>query len=68
LKRGFGGLFARGELAAELVDYFRFDIVISYLYDRMKFSNEAGRCLPGQFIAAPHARMNLKAPRGESLS
>jgi heptosyltransferase-2 len=55
--RGLAGFFARGgELAAELVDYFsEFDIVISYLYDPDEiFQTNVGRCLHGQFIAAPH--------------
>ncbi|PYI86080.1 MAG: hypothetical protein DME26_09685, partial [Verrucomicrobia bacterium] len=55
--RGLAGFFARGgELASELVDYFsEFDIVISYLYDPDEiFQTNVGRCLHGQFIAAPH--------------
>ncbi len=55
--RGLAGFFARGgELATELVDYFsEFDIVISYLYDPDGiFQTNVGRCLHGQFIAAPH--------------
>lgn len=55
--RGLAGFFAHGgELASELVDYFsEFDIVISYLYDPDEiFQTNVGRCLHGQFIAAPY--------------
>ena len=55
--RGLAGFFARGgELEAGLMDYFsEFDIIISYLYDPDEiFQTNVGRCLHGQFIAAPH--------------
>jgi heptosyltransferase-2 len=55
--RGLAGFFARdGELATDLVDYFsEFDLIISYLYDPDEiFQTNVGRCLHGQFIAAPH--------------
>jgi len=55
--RGLAGFFARGgELSPELVDYFsEFEIIISYLYDPDEiFQTNVGRCLHGQFIAAPH--------------
>jgi heptosyltransferase-3 len=55
--RGLAGFFARGgELASELADYFsEFDLIVSYLYDPDEiFKTNVGRCLHGQFIAAPH--------------
>ena len=55
--RSMAGFFARrGELAADLVDYFsEFDVIISYLYDPDGiFQTNVARCSPAQFIEGPH--------------